>query len=121
MLGKGYWIYIFYLTSIVIVGIGGFLIGGAETPPKFLASVGEALSNIFGEGGGDFVEVLDVGEYDSVSSEEEARVIDTLGKEKVTLVGKPTVNAQECVFDPNVEVVPGDVVINEIAWMGGLE
>ena len=52
---KGYWIYSFWLASIVIVGMGGFVVGNLETPPKLLASIEEALLNIFGTNDNSYV------------------------------------------------------------------
>ena len=121
MPGKGYWIYTFWLTSIIIVGIGGFFVGGAETPPKFLASTEEALSNMFGNSSEDFVEVLDVKDYPQEAKQENIRTIDAVEEGEVVLVDQPITRAKECNLDSDIDPKVGAIIINEVAWMGGLE
>jgi len=121
MPGKGYWIYTFWLVSIVIVGIGGFWLGDTEASPKFLASIEEALSSVFSDSNREFVEVLDVKDYPQELDVEEVRKIETLNSEEVVLVHQLESPAKTCVLDMDTDSNIGDVIINEIAWMGGLE
>src|SRR3989344_4419684 len=121
MPGKGYWIYTLWLASVVIVGIGGFFVGGAETPPKFLASIEEALSSMFGNNSEDFVEVLDVSDYPQETKRENIRIIDAVEEGEVILIDQPTTQAKECNPDSDIDPKIGAVIINEVAWMGGLE
>ncbi|MCR4261067.1 MAG: lamin tail domain-containing protein [Candidatus Colwellbacteria bacterium] len=118
---KGYWIYSFWLASIVIVGIGGFVVGSQETPPKLLASIDEALSNIFKESNTNYVEILDVGNYSPPDVEIEVRTIATLGEVETTSVDQEVNSFEECAVDLDNSPQVGAVIINEVAWMGGLE
>ncbi len=95
--------------------------GDAETSPKFLASIEEALSNMFGDNSAGFVEVLDVQDYPRERKQENIKIISMLGEEEVVLVNHPEVYGEECVIDSEGGPRTGAVIINEVAWMGGLE
>ena len=105
MLGKGYWIYIFWLTSIVVVGAGGVLLGGVKTPPPFLASIGEAFSNVFGRDDGGFAEVLDVGEYQKEEKKESVRMINTPVRSELILVDQVVTKVSECALDLGIDPI----------------
>ncbi|MBU2101459.1 lamin tail domain-containing protein [Patescibacteria group bacterium] len=126
---KKYLIPTFWLVSIVFVGMSGYLMGGAEAPPKFLAVIGEAWSNMFPNNGSEFVEVIDTKNFtpSNLFSDEADRVFS--GREGLDVDGVVARATKEelathtlCRF----QIMEGQpkrssVIINEVAWMGGLE
>ena len=118
---KGYWIYSFWLASIVIVGMGGFVVGNLETPPKLLASIEEALLNIFGTNDNSYVEILDVDNYLLPEEEVEVRTIEVFSEGEVALIDRVISSPEKCVANLDGPPQTGAVIINEVAWMGGLE
>jgi hypothetical protein len=56
---RNYLVPICWLTSILLIGGIGYVVGGAKEPPRFLATVGEAWSNMFAGGQKEFVEIVD--------------------------------------------------------------
>ncbi len=98
------------------------MVGGTKTLPKPLASIGEALSNMFGADSEDFVEILDVNEYQHEDIRENIRTIGGgFSEGKVILVDHQTVYAPKCNLNLDTPPKEESVIINEVAWMGGLK
>jgi hypothetical protein len=121
---RRYWIPTLWLTSLILVGAGGYLTAGAEVPPGFLAAVGEAWSNMFIDGQEEFVEVIDTNQSipQATLFEEPDRVFTRGVDDSVYPVEAGVVASRElCTFYTENLPTRDGVIISEVAWMGGLE
>ncbi|MEX2054532.1 MAG: lamin tail domain-containing protein [Candidatus Colwellbacteria bacterium] len=121
---RGYWMPTLYLASIVIVGIGGFMAGSVDASSGLLANVQEAFNNVFGVSTDDEVKVFDIdefvpGEFDGGADRIIAGISEPRSPTRVS-----NVSAREplaCSFESEDTPSREGVLINEIAWMGGLD
>ncbi|MDP3953507.1 MAG: lamin tail domain-containing protein [bacterium] len=120
----GYWMRTLYVAVVVVVGMGGFMLGGVDASSGFLANIQEAWGDIFGDSSDGVVEVLEVdefvpGELDSGAD----RIVEASGSSGNTAKVSP-VSSREvaaCSFETEVTPTREGVLLSEIAWMGGLD
>jgi hypothetical protein len=120
---RWYWLLALWLVTIGVFTGVGYYSGGAKAPPEFLAAVSEAWSNMFASGRGGFVEIIDTQRLTTpitLMSEADRTITGGAGS---NLEARPSAGSFSvpCPVDTDDLPARDKIVINEVAWMGGLE
>ena len=129
----GYWIPTLWVFSIVVVGIGSFMLGGADAPPQLLASIQEALSDTLGKDDSSVAEIIDINEFEpNLETSDQIRIIsenqntyieteyliDSFEPDLVLEVEDQTIQEDTKICSLSNDNPSHEVLINEVAWAG---